>query len=120
LLLEYGFSQFQRKKLLSKGQLIASVPVGKGNPAEVAAVAAADLHYPLSPGESRLFHYVINLENYNEAPLREGSPLGRLDAYLGGRLIGRVELLAGHSVNRLTLWQQFNALWRTFLKGYAM
>lgn len=117
LLLDYGFSQFQRKKLLSKGQLIASVPVGKGKPAEVAAVAAADLHYPLLPGESRFFNYVINLGNYKEAPIKEGSLLGHLDAYLGGQVIGRVELLAGHSVSRLTLWQQFKAIWRTFLKG---
>jgi hypothetical protein len=45
------------------------------------------------------------------APLGEGEKIGELEIYFERRLIGRIDLLAGNEVKKLTIWEKLKRKW---------
>jgi len=98
-LLDYGFHNYQKELLAEKGQYICSAEVYKGE-RSVNLVAAENFYYPLAAGEKAEIVSRPVLKEQIKAPLATGEPLGSLEFYLMGNMIGSVELLSGHTVER--------------------
>ena len=98
-LLDYGFHNYQKELLAEKGQYICLAEVYKGE-RSVNLVAAENLYYPLAAGEKAEIVSRPVLKEQIKAPLATGEPLGSLEFYLAGNMIGSVELLSGHPVER--------------------
>lgn len=95
-LLEYGFSLYERRTLVRRGERVASVPIsgGQGKLAleasgSVAAVARSD---------QRVRIELDGLESV-AAPVVEGDPVGMAIVRLDDRSVGEVEVLAARDVD---------------------
>ena len=98
-LLDYGFSLYSPRTLVTEGTVMGAVPVISGTEAEVPLVAAQSLDYALRAEETvetRLY-----LSPFVYAPVEKGTVLGTMELYLGQTCIGEMELLAAADVEQL-------------------
>jgi serine-type D-Ala-D-Ala carboxypeptidase (penicillin-binding protein 5/6) len=114
-LLDYGFAEYSREKVLYQGQVVKSAEVLKGK-TRVDVAVGEDFFYPLQPGERAAVQFRFSLPEKFSAPLSAGCKLGELEMYLNGELLGKVALHAGHAVQRLPIGHHFAQLWVLFLQ----
>lgn len=101
-LLEWGYSHFSLVRPVAAGQVVASVPVRFArNPREqVSAIASANLAVPLALDELPRLRVRTQVAAAVAAPIRRGETLGRLEMWVGGRLLAEVPLTAARGVAR--------------------
>ena len=97
-LFDYGFSMFPHQVLCTAGKEFRRIPVQGGLVPFVSAVTAQDLYFPLAEGEQ--VRAKVTLSTFAEAPVEEGTVLGKLSFYQGDTLIGETDLLAASAVHR--------------------
>lgn len=107
-LFDYGFGAFSRNILCTAGKEFRRVPVQGGLVPFVPAVTAEELSFPLTEVEQ--VRAKVTLPDSVEAPVEQGTVLGKLSFYQGETLIGETDLIADASVRR------DEAESRTFLK----
>lgn len=91
-LLDYGFSAFSMVTPMAAGEKLASVLVRGGNTPLVGLMAAKDLCYPLTQGES--LEIVLRVPVSVPAPVIPGQVIGRISAYLNGEEVAAADLIA--------------------------
>jgi D-alanyl-D-alanine carboxypeptidase (penicillin-binding protein 5/6) len=96
-LLDWGFSRYRPVAVAVKGRAYAYAELGYGKHA-LALVAAAPLRSAVRV-DFRLVGRVVAPDAVT-LPVSRGQPLGRLEIFQRGRLLGRVDLVAGRSVSR--------------------
>ncbi|MGB4289339.1 MAG: D-alanyl-D-alanine carboxypeptidase family protein [Dethiobacteria bacterium] len=99
LLLDYGFENYRRQKIMCRNQVLCTAPVSKGT-CRVDVAVKEDLHLPLLPGEEKSLHCRIVLDETIRAPLAEGVKIGEAEIYLGNELLARAGLCSGHAVGK--------------------
>lgn len=114
-LLDYGFAEYGREKILYQGQVVKSAEVHKGK-RRVEVVVGEDFYYPLRPEERPAVQFCFDLPEHFTAPLAAGCKLGELEIFLYGSHLGKVDLKSGHAVRRLPLGHYFAALWESFMQ----
>ena len=113
-MLDYGFSLYSPKTLVTEGTVLGAVPVVSGLETEVPVAAAQSLDYALREDETvetRLY-----LTPFVYAPVEMGTALGTMELYLGGRCIGQMELLAAADVAQLP---EEPGAWERFLQRFS-
>ena len=117
-LLDYGFDQVQPEEILRKGQVVGSVPVGFFQ-GELEVKAARDFSIAtLKGGQKVKYDQKIEVLDSLEAPIKEGTKVGRLVLTREGKEVGAVDLLAAQNLeleeqglfSRLMAW--FRSLWK--------
>ena len=113
-LLDYGFANFEGRRIAAEGQEIGTTQVSKGISREVKAVAKEDLDILTPKGtqgtiEQRTDWLILT------APLSAGQKIGTLSVLRDGNEIGYVDLLAAQDVKRAPLWLHFTRLWERLL-----
>lgn len=103
LLLDYGFENYRRQRILHRDQVLCTAPVLKGN-SRVNVAVEENLYLPLLPGERETLHCRIALDEPIRAPLPEGVKIGEVEVYLGEQLLERAGLCSGHAVGRRGLF----------------
>lgn len=100
-LMEYGFREFHLLPLGVKGQHLADITIEGGIHQQIAGVAGETVHKVVHNRdiEEVKFHLVVERTT---APIRQGQRLGELQFTLNEELIGKVPMLASHSVPRAT------------------
>lgn len=109
-LLDYGFSGYNREKVLYTGQIVRTVQIDKSD-VRLKIMVGRDFHYPLIPGERMEIRYRFNLDDRVMAPLKAGDELGFMEMYLHDEPIGRVELRAAHNLERNSIVDYIILLW---------
>jgi D-alanyl-D-alanine carboxypeptidase (penicillin-binding protein 5/6) len=102
-LLEYGFHEFHLLPLSVKGQKVASILIQGGLYQEITGVAGETTYKVLRNQDIDDIRSHVIIEKTN-APIRRGQRLGELQYTLDHEIIGRVPILASHSVPRATLF----------------
>lgn len=93
-LLDYGFSLYERRQVVERGERLATVPLAGGGTLRlvaaraVAAVARRDQEVEI----------VFDASREVEAPVARREPLGQAVVELDGRRVGRVQALASRAV----------------------
>ena len=95
-LYEYGFSTYPARQLAAAGRELDQAAVAGGVSDTVPLVAAESFAWPASEGET--LETEIRLDAPLSAPVAAGSRAGEAVFTLGGKEIGRVELLCGQHV----------------------
>ena len=95
-LFNYGFETYTNRMLCSGGQSVCKVPARDSLVRFVSAVAQQAMFYPLANGEQ--LRQTIALDHPVAAPINSGERLGKLSFYLGERLIGETDLIAGQVI----------------------
>jgi D-alanyl-D-alanine carboxypeptidase (penicillin-binding protein 5/6) len=113
-MLDYGFNNYSKKTIKQAGQLAVTVPVENGTAESVQARPQTDLVTALTAKEQSQVSYKFYPEENVSAPVKKGQILGNCRIFVAGREAGRVNLVAGSSVNpQPPLW---NRLKSTFIK----
>ena len=95
-LYEFGFSTFPAKVGTQLGQTICREPVANGLSSSVPLVAADSFSWPLAADET--LEMTAELDGALTAPVRAGEKAGEAVFSVGGREVGRVDLLCGTDV----------------------
>lgn len=105
-LLTYGFTNFELKRYLARGQVAGRARVSWGRTATVPALAADDLAAVVPRGSADPHEVRVRL-THPCAPLQRGERVGVATLTNGGHPVGAVQLLAAAPVGRSVV----NWLW---------
>ena len=94
-LLDYGFSQTKLKRGIRRDHLKKSVWVRGGTQATVAVHPVEDVNYPVIGGEDpKRYTVTYDLPKMIDAPVKDGTVVGKLVLHYDGKPVGTVDLAA--------------------------
>ena len=111
-LLDYGFSQLEKRLLAASGEYSFNLPVLDGDK-DFVTVSNKDSIYKIFEKSDSDFDINIKLSRYTAAPISKGDILGELIFSKGGEEIARIPLTADSAVNK----KERKGLFRFFKKG---
>ena len=103
-LLDYGFSNYQYKKLAEKDCEAMKVPVMKGTEAEVAVKYSDSVGKVMKKKEDGNVEQEVIINGDIIAPIQKGDVLGNVFYRVNGEEVASVELVADSSVEKLSFF----------------
>ena len=97
-LLDYGFNNFEYKKLANENDLIKEISVDKGIENSVNAILENDSGVLIQKGQNKDIVQSVQLTDSINAPVYAGQVLGNVTYSLNGNEIGKVNIVAEKSV----------------------
>lgn len=116
-LLDYGFNNFEYKKLANKNDLIKEVSVDKGIENSVNAILENDSGVLIQKGQNKDIVQSVQLTDSINAPVYAGQVLGNVTYSLNGNEIGKVNIVAEKSVGKNTA---FNMIEHVFFNWLSL
>ena len=101
-LLDYGFSAYSVKPVLTAGEIIGEAAVKGGTKKSVGVCAAEDKSILLSKGDSAEITYQITENENITAPINKGDSIAKAQILKGGEVIDEVSLTAAERVEKRT------------------
>ena len=93
-LLDYGFSNFEYKKLINKGDIVKEVSIQKGVEHQTNAIAYDDIGIVISKGNTENIEQNISVNSTLSAPIKSGEKIGSIDFYLNGDFLATCDLIS--------------------------
>ena len=100
-LLNFGFNNFEYKRLASQNDIIQSVPINKGVNSTINVICEKDVGALISKGNDINIEQNINIPNYIDAPIKYGDVIGTVAFKLKDEIIAKCNLLADNNVDKL-------------------
>lgn len=116
-LLDYGFNNFEYKKLANKNDLIKEISVDKGIENSVNAILENDSGVLIQKGQNKDIVQSVQLTDSINAPVYAGQVLGDVTYSLKGNEIGKVNIVAEKSVEKNTA---FNMIEHVFFNWLSL
>lgn len=116
-LLETGFSQFQLKQIVEKGEILGTVSVIGGNGETVNLIAEEDFIYALQEDERPYF--VCQAPGFAYAPVRAGDDAGFVYVCIGDAPVGKIPVSYEDTVEKIVKEEKvsfFKRLWKGLIK----
>lgn len=110
-LLDYGFNNFQYKKLSNKGDIIKSVTVDKGIETSVNGILEFDSGILIKKGQEKNIEQTIEISESFPAPILENQILGNITYSLDGKEVGKVNIVAEKAVNKNSLFNMIESIY---------
>ena len=110
-LLDYGFSNFQYKKLASKNNVLKQVAVGKGVSNTVNAIIEQDAGVLIQKGQDDNITQSLSIANNVSAPITKGQKLGEISYFLNNEEIAKVNIIAETNVAKNTFINVVNHIY---------
>lgn len=85
VLLDYGFTNYQKVNIVNKGDSLGEAPVENGIAKTVGVVAAADYSYPCAANEVTSIRKKLIIHAPVISPVRRGAEIGTIELYLGDK-----------------------------------
>lgn len=99
-LLEWGFRNFERRKIIAAGDVVDSAEVWLGEKPLVPLTAASDVNVILPKPRRNELKLSLNYLGPLKAPLKKGEPVAKLRIEVPGQAPSEIDLLAGEDVGR--------------------
>jgi hypothetical protein len=108
-LYEEGFSSYHQEQIVTKGDCLGEIPVVNGKEDFVRVLAAEDFSYALAAGEKPYIR--LSNKGFVYAPLRQNAQAGFAYVCLGGKVVGRIQVVYESSVveqevKKPSLWER--------------
>lgn len=116
-LLDYGFNNFEYKKLANKNDLIKEISVDKGIENSVNAILENDSGVLIQKGQNKDIVQSVQLTDSISAPVSAGQVLGNVTYSLNGNEIGKVNIVTEKSVGKNTA---FNMIEHVFFNWLSL
>ncbi len=116
-LLDYGFSNFQYKKLASKNDILKQVSVGKGVSNAVNAVLEQDTGVLIQKGQDGNISQTLNIPENVSAPISKGQKLGEITYTLNNEEIAKVNIIAETDVAKNTFINVVNNIYQNWVRS---
>ena len=114
-LLDYGFSNFQYKKLASKNNVLKQVAVGKGVSNTVNAIIEQDAGVLIQKGQDDNITQSLSIANNVSAPITKGQKLGEISYFLNNEEIAKVNIIAETNVAKNTFINVVNHIYQNWV-----
>ncbi|WP_338823271.1 D-alanyl-D-alanine carboxypeptidase DacF [Moorella humiferrea] len=107
-LYNWAYKQWAFQRLYDQGQVVATVPVGKGRLEQVNAVAAAPIGARVSRirGKGEKVRAEVEIPPILNAPIKKGQKIGQVTVYRDTVAVDHVDLLTAEEVSRASLGQE--------------
>ena len=118
-LLDYGFANFEYKKLANKGDIIKDVIVDKGIETNVNGILETDSGILIQKGQDKNIEQQLELPTMVSSPVEQGQVLGTVTYHLNGQEIGKVNIIAEKSVSKIstfTMIENIYGKWFSLLR----
>lgn len=102
-LLDYGFNNFEYRKLGSKGETVKEINIQKGISKAVEVVFDKDVGALIPKGQGSSISQTINLSDSIPAPIAEGEILGKVNFSIGENTFLEVNLVAKEQVKKIDI-----------------
>ena len=100
-LLDYGFSNFEYKSLITANEVVKSVKINKGIIGTVDAMAENSCGTLITKGNDVNIEQEISMENSISAPISKGQSIGKITYTLNGEMISECNLIASEDVDKI-------------------
>ena len=100
-LLDYGFANFEYKKLILKDDVIKSVKVSKGVVSETNVIAESICGTLLTKGNDFNIEQNIEIPDTISAPIKKGEFLGKITYVLDGEKVGECNLVVNEDIDKI-------------------
>ena len=98
-MLEYGFANYKRVKIISSGELTGyNVPVTRGAKEEASVTSGKGLSMLLKTGQESQLSIEMHLPQSIEAPMPAGETIGTIQVLLGGAMIAELPAVLAEDV----------------------
>ena len=114
-LLDYGFNNFEYKKLANKNDLIKEISVDKGIENSVNAILENDSGVLIQKGQNKDIVQSVQLTDSVNAPFSADQVLGNVTYSLNGNEIGKVNIVAEKSVGKNTAFNMIEYVFFNWL-----
>lgn len=94
ILFDYGFQNFEEKKLFSKGDVVTTYSL---NGTKIPLIASDDYYYVVPKGSNETPKYSIPINSITKKQFNKGDTLLNLDITLNGKKVNPLKLLSGKS-----------------------
>ena len=119
-LLNYGFDNFDKAAIITKGQFVDNIEIKDGINPIVAGIIKEDLFTTIPKGSMDKIDKKIVMENELQAPIEKGQSLGVVEYYLDGQLIGQVDIVSTLDIEKIPtigIIDQIMSKWYLLLIG---
>ena len=103
-LLDFGFANFEYKKMISKDDMVKNIKVEKGVVSEVKTIAEQDLGTLIAKGNDFNIEQNIEMPNSVQAPIKKGDTIGKLTYTLNGDIVGECNLIVAEDVSKINFF----------------
>lgn len=111
-LFEYGFSQYEMKKGLPKGELVGNVAVYKGTKDSVEAVVKEEISMLGKKGAEAQMETKTELLPSIKAPFEADTKVGELIYFIDGKEVGRCDLVTAEAMGKTNIKQMLHRLFQ--------
>ena len=102
-LLDYGFTNFEYKKLLNQNDIIKTVNVNKGVSPTINAISLNDIGVIVSKGNETNIEQNISIPNNIDAPINLGDIVGNVTFVLNGETLAQCDIVSGTEVSKISI-----------------
>lgn len=107
-MLDYAFSQYQTKKIYSKGAVVKKMKVQKGVRKQIQVVSPREIAVLTRKGEKpKKVEQVVQTPEKLKAPLKKGDKVGDLLLKKDGQVVSKFPLVAGEDIPKASWWHLF-------------
>lgn len=106
-LLDYGFANFETSLVNKKGEEVKIVDVKKGLKSSVKGIYAEDVNFLLKKGEKGKIEHEVNIDENITAPIKAGQKIGMVVFKMGGKEIGKAQIVAETAVEKASVMRLF-------------
>ncbi len=115
-LLDYGFANFEVKKVINAGDEYGKVKVLKGMKGEACAIAKDNFSVLTKKGDGGQITAESNIEESVNAPIGISDKVGEIKILKGKTQIGSVNIVACEDVGKLTYYAMLSKLFLNWIK----
>ena len=102
-LLDYGFNNFEYRKLSVQGEKVKEIYIEKGITKTAEIIFKNDAGALIPKGQSASISQTISLADSLVAPIEEGETIGKVTYNIGEKKLLEVELIAKHEVKKIDI-----------------
>lgn len=114
-LLNYGFSNYAVTDFGEKGEDVKEIQVIQGKEKKVLAKVAENSSVLIKKGREKEVKTHINLPEKLRAPVKKGDIIGEINVSLDGKTLSRTDLVAGSTVKKRNIFDNFKALFNDYI-----
>ena len=100
-LLDFGFANFEYKKMINKGDVIKNVKVSKGVISETNVISENDCGTVINKGNDFNIEQKIEMPDVIQAPVQKGNTVGKVIYNLNGEKIGECNLIINENIDKI-------------------
>ncbi|MBS5317377.1 MAG: D-alanyl-D-alanine carboxypeptidase [Clostridiales bacterium] len=102
-LMNYGYNNYKKYKVLDKGEEKGSVKVTNGKAEDVTLYVDETVILPLTEHEKETIELKKTVTDELQAPIDENQVVGKVEVICDGKVLKKVDLLAGQKVDKANL-----------------